>query len=361
MLICLIADAKAVHTVKWAEYLSKKGHEVHLISYEPFSIPIDGVTIHIVKSFFNNLYLGFIPKHIRIHNIVKSIDPDIIHGLFVSKFGFHAALLKKKCPLVISAWGSDILIIPHRSKLLWFFTNLSLKKANLIYAASEDLKKKIIHYFNINPDLIKINIHGVDFSMFHLKEYSYLASEYKEILVCSNRSLKPVYNVKCLIDAIPKVISKNKNIKFLIIGTGPDENEIKDLTCKLGVEDYVSFIGRVDQFEMSDYLIKSDIYVSTSLSDGTPVSMLEAMACGLPCIMTDVGDVSKWIEDRFNGFLFCPGDSQLLADRIIELADDSKKRQTFGLRSYKKAYQNANQNNIMKSVLEDYFKLINEF
>jgi glycosyltransferase involved in cell wall biosynthesis len=99
----------------------------------------------------------------------------------------------------------------------------------------------------------------------------------------------------------------------------------------LGISQSVKFTGRIPNDELPEYLSSADIYVSTSLSDaGLAGSTAEAMACGLPVIITDFGDNGKWVEDEINGFLIPLRDPEALASKIIQLIRDEEIRDRFG-------------------------------
>lgn len=358
MRICLIADATSIHTLRWAEYFVDQGDEVHVITYEPPKKELEGVKVHIIRSIFNNLYLDFCPRHLRMYLLVKKIKPDILHAHFISKFGFHAAFLGYR-PLIMSAWGSDILVVPHWSRLLWNFTGISLRRADVVYGASSDICNKIVSNFKVNSSKVKLVPFGVDTRRFYPKPEDSPKNN-TNIVVLSNRTLSELYNIETLINSIQFVISKNSAVRFLIAGSGPLEMELKKKANEIGVVDYVTFVGQVDHNEMIGLLNNCDIYVSTSLSDGTPVSMLEAMACAKPCIMTDVGGVSEWIENGVNGFLFTPQQPKELAQKILELAADSIKREQFGNNACKLIKQKGDWYTIMENVRKQYIELVDK-
>ncbi len=358
MKLCFIADATTVHTKRWVEYFSSTGHEVHLITYESPEEPIPGVYLYVVGSMFKNLYLAFPFRHLKIMRLVKKIKPDIVHAHFITKFGFHGALLGFH-PLVMSAWGSDVLVIPRNSKLLWYFTKFSLRKADLIYAVSKDMETKIVSSFGIPNNCVKVVPFGVDMTLFHPKS-SLSDKQDGKTTVFSNRNFLEVYNIETLINAIPLVIEKNENIRFVIKGSGPLERSLKELASSLNVDEYVTFVGWTEYHDMPKYLHNCDIYVSTAISDGTPVSVLEAMACGKTCIVTDVGGVGEWIEDGVSGCLVPPQHPQVLADKILELAMDPTKRDALGKEAYGVVTERGDWYNIMKCVRDDYKKLVRD-
>ena len=358
MKLCFIADATTVHTKRWVEYFSSTGHEVHLITYEPPEEPMDGVHLHVVGSMFKNLYLAFPFRHLKIMRLVKKINPDIVHAHFITKFGFHGALLGFH-PLVMSAWGSDVLVIPNNSKLLWYFTKFSLKRADTIYAVSKDMAEKIKFNFGISDDHVEVVPFGVDTELFQPATKDKQESNGR-IVVFSNRNFLEVYSIETLINAIPLVIEKNENIHFVIKGTGPLEESLKEHVSSLNVGEYVTFVGWTEYHDMPKYLHDCDIYVSTAISDGTPVSVLEAMACGKACIVTDVGGVGEWIENDVSGCLVSPQQPQILAEKILELARDPAKRDVFGKEAYRVVGERGDWHDIMKWVRDDYKTLVRE-
>lgn len=353
MKICLIADSTSVHTQRWAQYFIQKGDEVHLITYEPSSLDYSGAFVHIIKSPFESLYLSFIPRHLKIYLLVRKLKPDIVHAHFISKFGFHAAFLGFS-PVIMSAWGDDILIIPYWSRFLWYFTKISLKRADLIYAASEDIRNNICSKFHITASKVKVNTHGVDVNLFYS---AHVAKSEDKTIILSNRNFYPVYNLETLIESISIVVSEYENVFFLIIGQGPDEKLIKRMVLDKNLSAFVKFIGWCDSQEMSEYLNSADIYVSTSISDGTPVSMLEAMACGLPCVMTDVGGIHEWIDNGVTGLLVPPRKPEVIAKALLSLINDVSKRNDLGRNARRLILEKADKSKIMDEVLIDYKSL----
>ena len=135
MILCFIADARSIHTQRWAEYFAQRGNEVHLITYDPMGRNIEGVNEHVITSRWKNLYISFIPRHVSIKKLVKKLKPDLIHAHFIAKYGFHLLGLKAH-PSVVSAWGDDILILPKKSRLIHRYTKKVLDSVDLVYTVS---------------------------------------------------------------------------------------------------------------------------------------------------------------------------------------------------------------------------------
>ena len=118
-----------------------------------------------------------------------------------------------------------------------------------------------------------------------------------------NRSKK---GVKYLIETLNIIKNKNKNIRLFIVGDGEEREYLEKLVKELTLEDYVRFIGKIPNERVLEYMVASDIFILPSLSEGFPVTFLEAMASGLPIITTNVRGLSEIIIDGENGFLVDP-------------------------------------------------------
>lgn len=365
MKICYLADAGNIHTQRWVEYFANNGHEVHLISRRAFgNNNVKNVNLHVLNKLKPQIRIISFPINllydlIQIKKLIRQINPDILHVHYISDLAVRGALTGFH-PFVASAWGSDVLLNPYKSKLSWYFTKFSLKKADDIYAVSTDMAKKLTTELGISKIKMKVVPFGVDMKLFH-PESKHDDKQDKKITVFSNRNFYDVYNIKTLICAIPIVIENNENVRFVIKGSGPLEKYLKELVDTLNIDEHVTFIGWTEYQDMPRYLHDCDIYVSTAISDGTPVSVLEAMACGKACIITDVGGVSEWIENGVSGHLIPPQQPQVLAENILELCRDSDKRESFGMEAHKIVAERGDWNNIMELVQQDYQSLMRKY
>ena len=364
MKICYLADAGSIHVQRWVEYFANNGHEVHLISKRSFgNCEIKNVNIHVLKKLPLQIRLVSFPLNIlynaiHVKKLIKMINPDILHAHFVSDYGIIGALSGYH-PYVISAWGSDILIAPKKSKIVKHLISNGLKKADRIYAVSKNIAENITSNFAISANDMEVVPFGVDTELFQPSGEGKQTSNGRTI-VFSNRNFHEVYNVESLINAIPLIIEKNKNIHFVIKGSGPLESSLKKLASDLNVDEYVTFVGWTEYRDMPKYLHNCDIYISIAISDGTPVSVLEAMACGKACIVTNVGGVSEWIEDCVSGCLIPPQQPQILAEKILKLVQDPARCEVLGKEAHRIVTERGDWYNIMEWVQDDYEKLERE-
>lgn len=161
----------------------------------------------------------------------------------------------------------------------------------------------------------------------------------------------PVKGHKIFIDACRKVIDENTDVRFLLVGDGDLKEELKQYTIDLNLEKYVIFTG----FRTPDEFVSiSDFTVLTSFTESFPLSILESASYEKTVISTDVGGISKLIEDGVNGFLIQPGDSLALAARMLELLKDREMAVEFGKKLYLKARENYSIENLVRSYLNIY-------
>jgi glycosyltransferase involved in cell wall biosynthesis len=338
--LCFIADATSIHTKRWVNYFAGRGHEVHLISsrftegYEGFDSRIQ---MHQLVSFFPKLwrvsgYLSGIAWLFQVRAMIIRIKPDIVNAHYIG-VPAYLAVVSGFHPLVLTAWGSDILIDAKRNSLRRYLTNRALRKADRIICVSPILSEEIIKSGSAS-DRIVVSPVGVDTQKFNPRARSEILLRKFDVagspLVISTRNLGPIYDVETLIRAVPLVLQEFPRATFIIAGDGEQRSYLENLAKTLGVSGSVRFTGWIPNQEYPKYLASSDIYVSTSHSDGTSISLLEALACGLAPAVTDIPANRPWVQDGSNGFLVPVGDYRMLASKIVLLLKDRDTRIRFG-------------------------------
>jgi glycosyltransferase involved in cell wall biosynthesis len=352
--LCFIADGRSIHSQRWAEHFGKS-HEVHLITYDIPERDLAGVTVHVIPSRFENLYLAFWPRHLRVRRLIRDIDPDLVHAQFITKYGFHLPL-GGRWPTVVSAWGDDILILPPKSRLIRTYTKRVLEGVDLVYAVSQDLRDHIVGDFGISPGKVRYLPIGIDTVVF-----SPAARETESggpIVLFSNRGFFPVYDTRTLLAGFASARNVNPGLSLVLKGDGPEEGEMRRLVTSMNLSGAVTFRERSQYSDVPGDLKRADIFISTATSDGTPVSVLEAMSTGLPCIATRVGGVPEWIKDGENGLLIPPGDPEALSRAILTLAADPLLRRRLGAKARETVHERGDWGRLMVQVEDDYKELI---
>jgi len=365
--ICYLADAGSIHTQRWVRYFADNGHKVHLISTRPFDDnKVENVKLYVLKKFrpqirIISFLINLLSDVIQVRKLMKKIKPDILHAHYITDCGLLGALSGFH-PFVLTAWGSDVLIDPERYTFLKPLTKYVLKKADLITCDGENIIGKM-GKLGANPQKIRIIYFGIDTQKFRplpanrslrKKELGLFDSP----TIISIRALKPIYDIETLIKAIPSVLEKVPEAKFIIAGDGDQRDYLKNLATSLGVSCSIKFVGLIAHDELPRYLASADVYVSTSLSDTISVSMLEAMACELPVVVTDSGDNRKWIEDGENGFIVPIRDPSGLAEKIVFLLQNPDIRKRFGGVNRNIVGEKANYEKEMRKMEKLYEELI---
>lgn len=305
---------------------------------------VDGYKMHKI--------VAFIKGYIRcICKLISDKKIKIVHIHSASRASFK----RKKYFLKLSKiFNKKVIFHIHGAEFIQFYNQSSdrkkreisnvLKKADKIIALGEMWKKNL--YDISENENIEILYNPVVVSEF---KQSDLSSE--DILFMGRLGRrKGIYD---LLDVIPSVIEKYPNVKFNIGGDGEIEN-VRKIIEKRQIERNVEILGWVDFERKIEYFKKSSIYILPSYDEGLPVSILEAMASGLPTIASNVGAIEEQIDHNKNGYLFNPGDKKQMEKYIVKLLEDKKLRLSMGKIATNRVKEKFDINVIEKKLIKIY-------
>ena len=356
MNLCILADARSYHTQRWVDYFVSQGHKTYLISIRPGLKTKAEEIILAPKSRFR--FFKYIKVVSQVKKILKEIKPDLVNAHFIPADGLTGALTKFK-PLVITTLGSDVLISPQRSFLHKLRAKFVLNQADLVTCDSDIVLKKLLG-LRVEKNKIVKAFFGLEKEILSIVEKRKFEKK-ENFVILSNRRFEPVYNVETLIQAIPLVLEKTcRKLKFIILGKGSQEKKFKKLAKKLHLMDKIEFKGEVEKEKLWEIYSASDIYVSTSLSDSTSVSLLEAMATGLIPVVTDIPGNREWVEENTNGFFFPQKDYQGLAQKLLFLVEKFSEWKVFGERNIALIQEKGIWEDNMQKIEKAFFELINK-
>lgn len=320
MRILFVAEAPSIHTRRLAEYFRDRGCEVHVASLRPYRI--DGVTVHLMRGFGLGK-LGYLFALIWLPKVYRAIQPDIVHAHHLTSYGYLAARSGVR-PLIVTAWGSDVLLAPKKSKIGRYLAQYAVRHADVVTTVAAHMNSSVAQ-LGVAAEKIAVIPFGVDTDMFAPAAYSNPPSNSIKLICTRNHA--PLYDVETLIRAVAKI----KDVLGLtvdLVGDGPMRPSLQDLAVKLAVADRVKFHGHVAQRALAALLAQSEIFVSPALSDGNNVSLNEGMACGCFPIATDIPANRQWIVHGVNGYLYAPGIVESLATAIEDAsrASDLRRR-----------------------------------
>lgn len=304
----------------------------------------------------------------RIVAIAKETNAQIIHS-HGAKANMLAALSKKftRVPLV-TTMHSDYKLdyMQSLSKRLSFgaINTAALRFLDYYVAVSNNFKEMLVAR-NFKEDKIFTVYNGIDFSV---KDESYtreaFLNKYKlnvsadDILVGFLGRLDPVKGLDTFIRAAKIVSEITPNVKFIIGGDGPQRRQLEELVVNLNLENIVIFPGWIDTDHRYEFMNAMDINTLTSLSESFPYVILEGVLYKKAIVSSNVGGVSDLIEDGVNGFLFEPGDYKKLAEHLTELCNNPSLRKTMGEKIYDKASKQFSLQNMSKTQIEIYEKIM---
>ena len=314
MKICYLANARSIHTQRWARHFSGRGWDVTVISFEEGVI--DGVSVIPIPYGTVSRHLNILLGILDIHKLIQKLNPDILHAHYATSYGLAGALSDRH-PFVVTAWGSDVLVMPEKSWVYRQIVRFVFGRADLITSMAPHMTEHLVKKGYAQADRIVNLPFGVDTNVFNLHKRPRLHT-IQPCIVISTRRQDYGMDVDTLVRAIPAILKKYENTQFVITGEGPLRKSVEQLAGNLGIACNIEFRGEVPHLEMPDLLSKTDVFVSTSPSDGNNISLNEAMACGAFPIATDILANRAWIQPGKNGLVYSCRDADQLADRIIE-------------------------------------------
>ena len=334
-------DFRAPFIVEVAKALVKNGHQICVLTmHNPGSLEyekFDEIEVHRIRyakdedetlqidsagipaawkrgfsskrklfNFFINLSVGII-KYSR--------GVDLIHANWTLS-GIAAFLSRPfhRLPYVVTVHGSDIYGIKANPGLR-LPTKLALNNAKKVIAVSQDLKQTAIE-LGVQADKIIVIPTGVSLSAF---PYNPNSARSPQVLFVGSLIKRKGLNI--LLDAFSKIHSQFPNIKLVIVGEGEEKSNILFQADNLNIASDIIYMGTKSQFEISQLMRESKVFVLPSLEEGQGAVLVEAMASGTPCIGSRVGGIPGVI-DSSTGLLFSPGNSDELARNLIVLLSD---------------------------------------
>ncbi len=363
MRILLLGDGGSAHIQKWVISLTQKGLEIGLFSLHHFDDTVykgfSNITIlnnpiyKNARSVFSKL--GYLTKTSLLKKQIAKYKPDILHAHYATSYGLLGTKTNFK-PFAISVWGSDVYDFPKNSTLHKNLVKRILSKADIICSTSYCMKDETLKYTNTTIEIVSF---GVDTEIF--KPAKENISGKKEITIGIIKSLEKKYGIDFLIKAFNEVVKKSdKHLKLLIVGDGSKKAEYIKLCCGLQIADKVTFTGTVPHNDVIKYHRQIDIFVSLSTLDSESfgVSLVEAMACGKPVIVSDVAGFKEVIGNADNGIIVQKNSYKEAADAIYFYLENPSEALRKGVSARSHILQHYDWNKNVEQMIGVYKKLL---
>jgi glycosyltransferase involved in cell wall biosynthesis len=220
----------------------------------------------------------------------------------------------------------------------------TLSRSSVLLCDCETVAQQAVS-LGMKRDRIVVFPWGVDLDLFSPGEDLGLLDELGwtgKFVLLSTRSWEPIYGPEVLIQGFIQAAEKHPDLRMIMMGGGSLEGRIKDALQQAGLSDRVFFAGSVANDQLPDYYRAADLYVSASFSDGSSVSLLEAMACGTPALVSDIPANREGVERGKSGWWFRCGDALSLAEKVKQIRSKTDQLATVGKRARQLAEERAN-------------------
>jgi glycosyltransferase involved in cell wall biosynthesis len=336
-----VGDGRSLIFLRWAWRLAERGHEVHILSSRLSERPgeLDGIVAH---RFGDVEPLARVPGLRRfrfpkaIAKLARRLGADVVHAHYLLPYGYWTALAGVH-PLVLSPWGTDILVHaqerPHGARRARralaegdAFVLSSEGNADAAVRAGADPAKvrRIIWYADLEPFGPEKRVEGYA---------ARLGWPDDSLIALSLRNFRPDTNIDAIVRGFARVAREEPRARLVLAARGgPLREEIERLVDELGLRDRVAFhFARPD--ELPELCASADVAVSVAKSDATPASMLECMASRIPLVMGDAVTIDEWIRPGEGGEIVPPRDDAAIGAAVLKLLRDPELRRRYGERN----------------------------
>jgi glycosyltransferase involved in cell wall biosynthesis len=277
---------------------------------------------------------------IDLKRVIRNVKPDIIQAGPIQRAAFLAALAGFR-PLVSMSWGYDLLVDVNRNALWRWATRYTLQRSAALVGDCDTIRQRAMA-FGMHPERIITFPWGIDLEHFtphgHCLPPLYLESSPSEgkpsthigndrqpFVILSTRSWEPIYGVDIIAQAFSQAAQELPGLRLILLGNGSQAAVLRGIFMKAGVLDRVYFRGQIAYAELPRYYRSADLYVSASHSDGTSISLLEALACGLPVLVADIPGNREWVTPGEQGWWFPDGDARALAEAMRKASEQPER------------------------------------
>ncbi len=349
MRLLFVADGRSPIALNWIEYFVQTGHEVHLVSTYPCTLMLPSASLRIIPVAFGEvagrpngisggkspLIRSLIPVRLRtaikqrfgprtlpvaaqqLQQVIFDIKPDLVHAMRIPYEGMLAALSEPTCPLLVSVWGNDFTLHAPATSGMRELTRLTLQQASALHTDCER-DRRLAASWGFSPQKPAITLPGAGGVQLDVFKASPKGTSVEGInpIITNPRGVRAYVRNDTFFQAIPLVLAQNPLVRFICPGMS-GEAAILQWVERLDISKAVTLLPHLIKADMATLFERADIAVSITEHDGTPNTLLEALACGCFPIAGDIETLREWITPGVNGFLVPPGDPQALAKAIL--------------------------------------------
>jgi len=323
--ILLIGNAASIHIRRWATSLAGRGLEVAVLSRK--QVPIEGVQLLSAKLPPWSLWrLGNWAQRRRglLRGVLRRVRPDVVNVHFLGRCSAFPEDLGDT-RLLVNTWGSDVIPLGPEPAVRRAHKIHVLRTADRLMATSHDLARATSEYAGVPLDDITVNHWGVDLEAFRPTD-----RPADEPIIGFVKSLEAHYGPHTLLEAFVNVRQAVPQAKLMMIGVGSKAEELRQLACRLNVDDGIDWLGSVEYRRIPQLFARMAVSAMPSTREAFGMAAIESQAMGVPVVGSTAGGIPEVIDDGETGLLVPPEDPEALADALVRLLADREFRLRLG-------------------------------
>ena len=354
--LLFIADGRSPTALNWMDYFSAQGHTVHLVSLVPCQPQMDLASLTVLPVAFSAATAAgaapgegahslkgrvlravatpglrtwlrhrfvprsLIPAAVRLAALIADVQPDLVHAMRIPYEGMLAALAVEGLPappLVVSVWGNDFTLHAPATRLMGQLTRLTMDRAAALHSdCYRDQRLAFAWGFDQSkPAVVLPGAGGLQLETFTPGPVE------RGPVVINPRGLRTYVRNDTFFKAVPLVLARHPQARFLCPAMA-GQPEAEKWVASLGIGSAVDLLPRQPRARMAGLFHQARVVVSPSTHDGTPNTLLEAMACGCTPVAGDIESLREWITPGVNGLLCDPSDPKALAEAVCEALEN---------------------------------------
>ena len=328
--ILFAGDINSTHLQKWIRAFYSK-FDIAVFSLDPISdrCTLDSEVLNAIrvvtpekKNTDRKAKFSYLFQLKALRKLNREFAPDIVHAHYASSYGFLASRLRVK-RFYVSVWGSDVFEFPKRSIIHKAVFKHVMRKADQVFSTSKVMKDEILKY--VSKDITVIPF-GVDLELFKpLNE-----KRDKPFVIGTVKALEHVYGIDRLIEVFASFNKRYPDAECHIYGAGSELKKLEMLANNLGVSNNIKFFGVIPQDQVPIAIASMDVFCVLSREESFGVAAVEAAACKIPVIASNVGGLPEVVSNNETGYLVDGHNSEQIKEVIIDLYNNPEKRRELG-------------------------------
>lgn len=390
MRVLYVADGRSPIALNWIRFFVEQGDEVHLASLYACQPDLELASLTVLPVAFTRaaeisdqgkagglikklapsgvrtwLKQRLVPRTLdraagRLAALAQNLQPELVHAMRIPYEGMLAARAKANysmtAPLLVSVWGNDFTLHAASSSRMVALTRATLQQADGLHSdCQRDLRlANQWGYPKNRPAAVLPGAGGVQLEVFHPAEAH---SEAKELTIINPRGLRAYARSDTFFESAAAIAAARPEVKFLCPAMAGEPEAIAWVK-ELDLQQTVELLPRQSREQMAALFRRAQIALSITTHDGTPNTLLEAMACGCFPIAGDIESLREWIDNGENGLLVDPGSPQELTTAVLHAAGDVRMRRAARETNLQLVREKAAYSRVMPQAAEFYRQVI---